>query len=384
MGNRAIGTLNQRLGFGMVPDDKRTTYFNEKLMMGWFELLSCPSAMGCTVVRFETGHPNGGEPQYKIKMRLSHSEHVPRYQLHVVANGKTQQWIVGHMEKTETHLRAKPGEFIRVQVWRLVVNSMVMEARRSALQRKSLPWMSAVKERPTPSAVDMMTMGMTIATQAKLDPLPGDSGKFDKDTERWCQTIGVDNRQYKLTVEPPNKRGGSGDKHHRSLKSMNVMRVLFRGRKVCVARKQRFAGALGKVEQPYLGVQIKPGGGADDQDWAEAAAANAANPCPSLLDTKGLILLVMCLAWSEDTMTPEMDMTERFIKAMMTDPGDVGSADDLKLSVNWDTNDVKERLSHIPFAAVHQWQTNGKVDGAEMPTDDDDDDDEEQALSKSQ
>merc|ERR1719277_2064542 len=77
---------------------------------------------------------------------------------------------------------------------------------------------------------------------------------FDRETERWVQTIGVDNRAYKLTVEHPKNT----DRQHRSMKSMDAMRILYKGKKVCLARKQRFAGALGKVEQPYVGVQIKP------------------------------------------------------------------------------------------------------------------------------
>eukprot|EP00971_Amphidinium_carterae_P289391 5745767-Amphidinium_carterae.1 len=27
----------------------------------------------------------------------------------MVKHGKTKQWIVGHLEKTQTHLRTKPG-----------------------------------------------------------------------------------------------------------------------------------------------------------------------------------------------------------------------------------------------------------------------------------
>lgn len=378
MGN-SINTMHQRFGWGGVPDTERATYFNERLMMGWIELLACPSAMGCTVVNFQPKNPNGGEAEYKIKMRLSHSEHVPRYQLHVVVDGKTRQWIVGHMEKTETHLRAKPGEFVRVQVWKLTCNSMVMEPRRSALQRKSQPCMSAVRNRPTPSASDMQMMGMTIATQAKLDPLVSRSKKdnepvkFDLKSERWVQTIAVDNRAYKLNVEPPRQlekqRGGH---HHPSMKSMNVLRILYRGKKVCVARKQRFAGALGKVEQPYLGVQIKPSETAENKAKA-GGEDERGDRLKALLDVHGLMLLLMCLAWSEETMSPQIDMTDRFVHAMRTEAGDQGSAEDLGLSVQWDTDDVRQRLKHIPYALLHGWNDE------QRPGDADEEEEEEEA-----
>jgi len=344
---------HQRLGWGGVPDTERATYFSERLMCGWYELLCCPSVMGCTVVNFESGNPRGGEAQYKIKMRLSHSEHIPRYQLHVVQYGKTKQWIVGHMEKTETHLRAKPGEFIRVQVWKLTSNSMVWEHRRSALQRNNQLCMTAVKPRPTPSASDMIMMGMTIATQAKLDQHSSSTAaktKFDPSTERWVQTICVDNGAYKLMVEPSK----NPDKQHKNMKQMNAVRVLYRGKKVCIARKQRFAGALGKVEQPYLGVQIKP---TDRQEPAEMSGAvdDETAMLSSLLDTHGLMLLLLCLAWSEETMSPQQDMTDRFVTAMRANPGDPGSAEELGLSVQWDQDDVKQRLKHIPYVAFHSW-----------------------------
>merc|ERR1719219_1788205 len=121
---------------------------------------------------------------------------------------------------------------------------------------------------------------------------------------------------------------------------MNVMRVLRRGKKVCTARKQRFAGSLGKVEQPYLGVQIKP---TEDKK----ANSNADDTqLQQMLDTQGLMLLLASLAWSEETMAPGRDMTDRFIQAMRKDPGEPGSAEELGLSVLWDTDDVKLRLKH--------------------------------------
>lgn len=332
--------------------------------MGWFELLCCPTAMGCTILLFEPRNADGGEPKYEVKLRLSHSEYVPRYQLHVVKDRKIMPWIVGHMEKRETHLRAKPGEFVRVQIWNLTCNSMVMEKRRSARQRKSRPCMRAVKERPTPSAIDMQTRGMSIAVQAKMDlEADGDdaeeAARFDPATERWVQMIGVDTSLYKISIEPA--RGGE---NHTSMKSMSVMRILYKGQKVCVARKQRFAGALGRVEQPFLGVQIKP------PEPAEQVPTDESQPdsLQLLLDTNSLMLLLMCLAWSEETMSPQVDMTPRFIQAMRARPGEAGSAQDCGLSVQWDTEDVKSRLKSYNYAKLYNWNKETVRDKAEAAT----------------
>lgn len=71
--------------------------------------------------------------------------------------------------------------------------------------------MSAVQPRPTPDSADMQMIGMTIATQAKRDP--GTHGV----NERWVQTIGVEDKQYKVSVQGPK---GTSDKRHRSMKTM--------------------------------------------------------------------------------------------------------------------------------------------------------------------
>lgn len=323
-------------------------------MMGWYELLCCPSAMGCVIVSFKPGDPSGGQAEYKIKLRLSHSEHVPRFQLHVVYQGKTRQWIVGHMEKTETHLRAKPGEFIRAQVWKVTCNSWVYEKRRSALHRKSALCYSAVKERPTPTADKMEQMGMTITTQAinssagSAQAVASRSTSSRDSEERWIQTVGVSSKNYKLSIQPPSV----SEKFHSHLEDISVLRILYQGKKVCVARKQRFAGTLGKVCRPYLGVQIKPSK-VEKKDEEEEDADGLEGK--SLLDTQELILLLMCLAWSEETMSPTVDRTEHFIQAMRARAGEQGSADWQGLSVQWNTDDVRERLKHVPYAELHNW-----------------------------
>eukprot|EP00929_Paragymnodinium_shiwhaense_P074022 TRINITY_DN37850_c0_g1_i1.p1 TRINITY_DN37850_c0_g1~~TRINITY_DN37850_c0_g1_i1.p1 ORF type:complete len:381 (+),score=70.74 TRINITY_DN37850_c0_g1_i1:121-1263(+) len=363
MGNllASCRVLHRRLTWGGVPDTDRTTYFSEQLMCGWYELLCCPEPMGCTVRLFEPKNETGGEARYNVQMRLSHSENVPRYQVHITRSGRMKQWIVGHLEKTETHLRGKPGEFIRVQVWKLCSNSLHIEQRRSALQRTSYPGMNAVKRRATPSASDMRQMGMVIVTQASMDLEKGLSVdeplRLDKSTEKWVQTIAVDDKAYKVQVDPPHSGG-----HYRSLKSINSLKIMHKGKKVCLAKKQRFAGAIGKMEHPFLGVQLKPSEKTIEQD-EEDDEENLMKE--SLLDTDGLMLLLICMAWSEETMSDQSDMTANFVKAMRRDPANSTEADDL--AVQWDTSDVKKRLRHVPYASFYDWKKSGLRQYGELP-----------------
>lgn len=361
--NQSGGSWNQSVGWGGLPDTSREPYFvGDKQRDDWKELLCCPSAMGCTVVRFDIG-----EAQYKVFLRLSQNAHVPRYQLQVVAQGKTKEWVIGHMYKTETHLRTKPGEFIRVQVWNLTSNGMEWVERRNSLHRRGGLLGSAVQQRPTPKASDMKMMGMAITTQAKLEPQKQNAGekgrqrvRYDKETERWVQSIAVDDPNYRLTIDKVEKpKGEKGDEDeeqrlHSRLEGMSVLRIRHKKKIVCVAKKQRFAGTPGNVCQPFLGVQIAPTGNAPpeppDGDLPDLT---------SFLDSSGLMLLLLCLAWSEETMSPVVDASQKFINAMRANPGDPGSAEDLKLSEQWNTDDVKQRLRHVPYAVFHNWMGGG-------------------------
>jgi len=350
--NRCCQSLNYTLGWGGVPDQERNTYFKEKLMCGWYELLCCPNAMGCTIVNFKQNDAQGGEPQYKVRSRLAYSQHVPRYCVNIVKNGKATSCVVGQMEKVETHLRAKDDEFIKVQIWKLTSNSMVWEERRTLLHRNSNSCSNAMKLRPTPSASDMVTMDMAITTQAKAEPNPNGKDKI----QTWTQLIGLDSKAYKVSVEAPK----GADKVHRSMKSMSSLRVLYRSRKVGNAMRQRFAGCHGDIEMPFLGLQIKP---------SEVSQDAGPKSLSSLLDSQGLMLMLMCLAWSEDTMTEDRDKTAEFVKAMMTNPGQPGSASYFGLDKQWVNDPIEPRVRQHPFVAFHNWNE-------EHPHEDEDEDEE--------
>merc|ERR1712226_1000087 len=74
----------------------------------------------------------------------------------------------------------------------------------------------------------------------------------------------------------------------------------------------------------------------------------------------------MCLAWSEETMSPETDASARFIEAMR------GSHVGHGLSVQWDVAEVQERILHAAhYLQLHDWSL-----------DDDDDDDSGEDLER--
>mmetsp|Transcript_140050 Transcript_140050/g.364020 ORF Transcript_140050/g.364020 Transcript_140050/m.364020 type:complete len:385 (-) Transcript_140050:76-1230(-) len=341
-----FSTLRMLSDWGTLPDAERGTYFAELLTMGWYELLCCPMIMGAMVVVFEPLQRSGGKPVYKIKARLSYSEHVPRFQVNVVAeDGSNTNWVVGNLEKQETHLRTKPGEFVRVQVWKLMTNSMDISEGKSCLYGTSA----------FPSSTDIKILHMAITTQAKADledPGPNTdptgeplSPKINASSERWVQTVTVDDPKYEFQACTLRTDRSSGPQPQ--LNDIDILKVWHKGRKVAIARKQRFAGAWGVAEQPYLGVQIRPG--------ENEARHEQGNTNGLFLDTSSLMMLLMCVAWSEETMLSEQDMTSRFSKAMRVQPGLPGSASQLGLSVAWDLDDVKRKLKHRPFTKFYDW-----------------------------
>jgi hypothetical protein len=308
-------------------------------------------------------------------MHLSYSEHVPRYQLHVVHGGRTKDLVVGNLEKSETHLRAKTGELIRAQVWNLTSNALFYKA--FEMERDWNPCGREFDFKPLPSANDIQMMGMSIATQAKRYPfhLKGqyEQIRFNPETERWVQTIGISDKAYRLEVGKPVCKPGEPPraKSLKALRELAIYQVIDSGqdsedeRLICVARKQHFAGALGydmkmrQVERPYLGVQIvrpdkKAGSLPTSEDNHEAASS-----LDPMLDTRDTIILLMCLAWSEETMSEIPDMFQRFRTAMSRERGDPGSAEDLGFSPQWDAYDVMQRLRDVPHALLHLWAEEG-------------------------
>jgi len=303
------------------------------------------------------GHKDGGRSVYGVRSRLSYSHNVPRYQVLIERGGGATEWVVGHMEKTETHMRVKPGEFIRVQVWRLTCNTMVWEKRRSALYRKDSPFTQAVTYRPTPSNQDTITMGMTIATQGFIPLLEktkhgsSSKAKLHREEEHWVETVGVEDRTYSVTIDRTHNL-----RLHTRRKDISKMRIHRGGERICTVWKQRFAGALGAVEHPLLGVQIESSAietPPTPQTQIQQDLAEDLGNLSSYLDKRGLLLLLMSLAWSEETISDKDSLTPSSFAPMYENPYEADQA--TNITVQWDTNDTMQQLNHIPYLALHDW-----------------------------
>mmetsp|Transcript_31664 Transcript_31664/g.73955 ORF Transcript_31664/g.73955 Transcript_31664/m.73955 type:complete len:492 (-) Transcript_31664:46-1521(-) len=413
--------MGNNSGGPSIPDQDRATYFHEQLVMGWMELLCTPSAMGCVVLNFKPGDRKGGAVHYRVKLRLSHNENVPRYQVHMVQNNRTKEWIVGHLEKMQTHLRTKPGEFMRVQVWKIICNSMVFP-KTSDANAKEKTWLGArTRTRPKPSASDMKMITVIICLQAKMKM------EFDQElgeevpvqgSERWSQTISVNDPSFRMVLPKPmgesreedgtltqstvqrstwisqkSSAGGTpgtyidGTSKHASRKSLtkglmrdpddiNVLRILNGSRRVCVAKKQLFSRSMGPISQPFLGVQIKP---EEPKESAEVESESEKSSVEALLSVQGLMLLLVCLAWSEETLSPSVDATGKFVESMRLPHSAPGSAKRRGLQTNWRTEDMVKRLEHMPFFKFHQWKENLDADSDDEADGDDDDEGSEMA-----
>lgn len=361
--------------FNKNPEKQRKQYFYGKPRPEtWPELLCCPGLYGTNILDFDPASINGGTTRYQLKPRISHCEEVPRYQLYLQENREHQ--LVGHMEKSESHLRAKPGEFLRVQVWHISANTLTTEKRRSPHGYAHL--CLGIRELPTPTTTGMEKVTMVIAVQGKMKRSTiGTTGQIlvDREGEAWKTTISVDHgsREYAAVVSKKMEDGHSEyEGAHPTRSSMDTLKI-FRTAKgqgnrkdgadnpypwqcVATAKKKYFVRSVnyGQV-QPYLGVKLLCQGkrkqlpGKHERVQSAASTLTLAVPKNDRdIDIEGLLLLMMCLAWSEETIWTEHDIyTEKF-EAMMAGLPDA--------AVQWDTTDVANQLKKYPFARLHNWR----------------------------
>merc|ERR1711957_824649 len=74
-------------------------------------------------------------------------------------------------------------------------------------------------------------------------------------------------------------------------------------------------------------------------------------------------MLLMCLAWSEETMSPQTDMSHRFIEAMRAPMSSAHSAIGRGLSLQWDTEELKQRIKHAEhYLRLHNWNAQNDDD----------------------
>ena len=108
------------------------------------EVLCCPEVSGCNIRLFDEGSHRGGPLKYTIRRSVSYSPSVPRFVMEVREKGIPRPAVVGRMEKLDTILRAKSGEFLSIQLWKIVCSG--------------LQWTDKRKRRVMPSDSDAFVM----------------------------------------------------------------------------------------------------------------------------------------------------------------------------------------------------------------------------------
>mmetsp|Transcript_52639 Transcript_52639/g.125985 ORF Transcript_52639/g.125985 Transcript_52639/m.125985 type:complete len:357 (-) Transcript_52639:30-1100(-) len=320
-----------------LPDSGRHLYFSERLYLGWLELLCCPEVAGCNVRSYMEGDHRGGSLQYTVLRSVSYSPYVPRFVMEIRNKTMPRPAVVGRMEKLDTVVRAKSGEFLSIQLWKMVCNG--------------LQWTDKRKRRVLPSDSDSFVMHVAIATQAKIDFDEGEAenDNLDSRSERWVQTISTDNPALSIW----NKKTMQS-----SHGALCEIKLSYEGQNVGTAKQKVFESGEGH-RRPFLGVQLdrstieEKAGLHGDVDVDQETVAE------HVLNTDSVALVLLCLAWSHRTMSfdPEEErIYNTFAKALRSK----GEASDMKHSQppDWTLLDVKRYLKeHKTWLKLHSWDS---------------------------
>lgn len=338
----------------MPPEEVRSVYFYDRLYVGWTELLCCPEASGCAIRLFHEKSRIGGEVLYYVSKRLSYSQYVPRYEIEVIQPGLRRPSVVCRLEKEETVLRAKFGEFMRLVIWHF--------------KASRLDWEDTVKKKgKTKRSVESMKeLRMAISLQAKIDHLVEDGvelTELDEETARWNTKFSFNDPKYDARVVAPARIHNEilGRERHGTMSSMNQLTISVNNAVTGTAKTQSFARAMAAEEtQPYLGVQINMTAAQmqepeehDDGEQREVAHVEHA------LSLEGLTVLAIALAWSESTMAPPVqDLTPNFVRAHRVPQDAPDSARAKRWPADWSPTEVKSHLDtdhDLDWIQVHSF-----------------------------
>ena len=235
------------------------------------EFLCCPEVSGCNIRLFDEGNHRGGDLKYTVRRSVSYSPSVPRFVVEVREKGIPRPAVVGRMEKLDTILRAKSGEFLSIQLWKIVCSG--------------LQWTDRRKRRVMPSDSDAFVMHVAIANQAKIDFMDDtDDIVLALETERWSQCLSTDNPS--ITVNKTTSKTAA---------RLNTIKVNSNNQKVCTAKQQNFDLFEDDI-RPYLGIQLEKSVVDDDDSDSEDMVATHS------LNSDSVALVMLCLAWSSGTM----------------------------------------------------------------------------------
>eukprot|EP00439_Symbiodinium_sp_Y106_P039652 s3096_g4.t2 len=317
-----------------LPDSGRHLYFSERLYLGWLELLCCPEVAGCNVRNYVEGDHRGGSLQYTVLRSVSYSPYVPRFVMEIRNKTMPRPAVVGRMEKLDTVVRAKSGEFLSIQLWKMVCNG--------------LQWTDKRKRRVLPSDSDSFVMHVAIATQAKIDFVEDEEDEnLDNRSERWVQTISTDNPALSIW----NKKTMQG-----SPGALCEIKLSYEGQNVGTA-KQKIFDSGEDHRRPFLGIQL------DRNTIQEKAGLHGEvdqdTVAEHTLNTDSVALVLLCLAWSHRTMSfdPEEErIYNTFAKALRSK--DKSSVMGHSHPPDWTLLDVKRYLKeHKTWLKLHSWDS---------------------------
>lgn len=346
-----MGAAWARLTDRSLPSMRTDLYFCENILFGanCKKVLFCPTAVGCILRDYDPNDFAGGRPLYSVAKTTSYSEFVPRYEIRVI--GLPGNSLVGVLDKEETHLRTKLGEFIRVQHWKVRYNSLLMS--------------HDGKARPSQTH----SLHLVIAKQAKIDISRNEYGDImvHSETERWHETFSTDLRGFEMSLE---------ESHFTNDQAMDKVNIYWKGVRIGSAKKQGFAGAFGGTSyaRPYIGLELAqtlestkkglaPGSMRSLGSFAsENTHVLVAEALEKLLSSDRLRAVLACLAWSEQTVDIPRDETQSFIEAMRAHPAAPESAKNKRMPASWSTSDVQRHLQVESIAWVHlrDWEETSK------------------------
>lgn len=335
-----MGATLARLADRSLPSQRTDLYFHEHaLWTASTKLLVCPTAVGCVIRDYDPHDVAGGKPMYTVAKTFSYSDFVPRYE--ITAVGIPGISSVGVLDKEESHLRTKLGEFIRVQLWKVRHNSLKFSKH----------------GRATPS--ETHTFHLVIAQQAKIDTGHNEYGDIliHSGTERWRETFSAEIPGFQASM--------AEDERFASPEAMDRVNIYWKNTRLGTAKKQGFAGAFGGREygRPYIGLELAPTlestkkvGHHSNISLKSHALINDA--IGHLLSPDRLRALMLCLAWSEQTIDLVQDATPSFIQAMRVHPTAPDSAKNKHMPAGWSTADVARHLQveSTAWVHLHKWE----------------------------
>jgi len=182
------------------------------------------------------------------------------------------------LEKNETHLRAMPGAFFLVQRWHAHAGRLEIVHRTGVLHRK--------KAKPVPTVKSGQSIDLDLHYEATRD--------LKTEREKWTQEFHL-TKPGLIMTQGCKKDDLTRNETAKAVFTAGVVELRQNHTVVCVAKRQCFETLKrGLHERPYLGVQVRS----------------------SIDDVIRALLLLLCIAWCEEIVSPADDRRDHFMHVM--------------------------------------------------------------------